>query len=136
MLWFFGADRSNRQLDVLFENLAIEEEDGAEGLVLGGGGDVLFDGEVGEELFDFIRAHFAWMAFVVKKDKAFDPVDVGFLGPNRIVFEADDVADLVKEFFLGLFHRFLIADCRFLIAGLGKRCCDVTCRAGVRQGFG
>jgi hypothetical protein len=41
----------------------------------------------------------------VEEDKAFDPIDVGFFGSNRIVLETDGVADLVEEFFLGLgFH--------------------------------
>ncbi len=35
------------------EDLAVEEEEGREGLVLGGGGDVSFHGEVGEEGLDF-----------------------------------------------------------------------------------
>jgi len=38
------------QLD--FQDFLIEEEQGGEGLVLGAGGDVFFDGEVGKESFD------------------------------------------------------------------------------------
>lgn len=42
MFGFFGADRTNGQVEVLFEDLAIEKEDRGEGLILGGGGDFIF----------------------------------------------------------------------------------------------
>lgn len=48
------------------EEVAVEEEDGADGLVLGGGGGFSFDDEVGDELVDFGCAHFFGVAFVME----------------------------------------------------------------------
>jgi len=47
------------------------------------GGDFLFDGEVGEEGLDFLRAHLFWVAFVVEEKVAFDPVIVSLFGAVR-----------------------------------------------------
>ena len=75
-----GAHGVERELDLLEENLAVEEEQGAEGLVLGGGGDVLVDGQVGEEGFDLEAAHGSGVALVVEEDEAADPAQVGAFG--------------------------------------------------------
>lgn len=66
---------------------------------MGGGGDVAFDGEVGEEGFDFRFSHIFKMAFVVKEYEAADPLNVAFFGAIGVVFNSEGVADLVKEFF-------------------------------------
>ncbi len=94
----FGAGEEDG-LDVLVQDVAVEEEDGAESLILGGSGDASFLGEVGKESLDFWCAHFAGVTFVMEEDEAFDPVDVGFFGAIGIVFEAQGFADLVKQFF-------------------------------------
>ena len=47
------------RFDLLLEDFTVEEEDGAEGLILGGCGDVPFGCEVGEEVADLGCAHFA-----------------------------------------------------------------------------
>lgn len=48
---------------------------GARGaLGLGGGGDIAFDSQMGEESDDFGSAHRLRMAFVVEEAEAFDPV--------------------------------------------------------------
>jgi len=75
-------------LDVLVQDVAVEEEDGAEGLILGGSGDASFLGEVGKESLDFWGAHFAGVTFVMEEDEAFDPIHVGCFGAIGIVFEA------------------------------------------------
>lgn len=97
---FFGAKDVGGDFDGGFENVAVEKEDSAEGLVLGGGGDVLFDGEVGEELLDFLESHISGVAFVVKEDVAFYPFAVGLFGAVGVVFDADGFGDLVEEFFV------------------------------------
>jgi hypothetical protein len=84
--------------------VAIEEEEGTEGLVLGGGGDVFFDGEVGEEGFDFGDAHVSGVPFVMEEDVAAYPLDVGLFGLVGVVFKSEGVADLVEEFFGWGFH--------------------------------
>jgi hypothetical protein len=53
---------------VLVEHLAVEEEEGAEGLVLGGGGDIVLHGQVSEKGFDLRCAHLGGMTFVVEKN--------------------------------------------------------------------
>ena len=82
--------------DILVKNFAVEEEDGAEGLVLGGCGDVSFDGEVGDEGMDLGCAHFFRVFFVMKEYIAADPVYVGFFGAIRVVFGAEGVGELFE----------------------------------------
>ena len=100
----FGTGKEDG-LDIFVQDVAVEEEDGAEGLILGGSGDVFLLGEVGEESLDFWSAHFEGVTFVMEEDEAFDPVDVGFFGAIGIMFEAQGFADLVEKFFC---HRRLI----------------------------
>ena len=38
------------------------------------------------------------MAFVMKEDKAFDPMDVSFLGLVTVVTETENVTDLIEQF--------------------------------------
>lgn len=90
------------------EDVAVEEEDGAEGLVLSGGGDVFFDGEVGDECLDFFRAHVFGVAVdfaaaqcgVVEEDVAGYPFSVGLFGAVGVMLCAHGVGDLVEEFFV------------------------------------
>jgi len=65
---------------------------GEEGLILGRGGDLLMDGQVGEERFDFGDTHLLGMAFVVEEDEAFDPANVGLLGAVGIVFATQRIS--------------------------------------------
>lgn len=82
------------------QDVAVEEGDGAQCLVLGGGGDIALGREVDDELLDFGDSHFTRMPFVVEQDVTADPVEVGFFGAQGVVFSADGVADLVEEFFV------------------------------------
>jgi hypothetical protein len=82
-----------------FEDVAIEEEEGAIGLVLGGGGNFVLDGEMGEEGFDFGYAHILGMAFVMEEDETPDPLDVGFFGLIGVVFEPEGFTDAIEKFF-------------------------------------
>ncbi len=79
--------------------MAVKEEEGGEGLVLGGGGEVAFGGEVGNKGLNFFGAHVFGMAFIVEEDVANDPVFVSLFGALGIMFNADGVADLLEEFF-------------------------------------
>ena len=71
-----------------------------------------------EELVDFGRAHFFGVTFVVEEDVFLSPKDVGVAGAGGVVFEVDDVAILVEEFFLfwRIWLRHFIAF--FEVAGL------------------
>ena len=86
----------------------MKEEDGAEGLILGGFGGFSFDDEVGDELVDFTSGHVPGVnsdlplvdAGVVVADVFANPVEVGFFGAGRVLFDSKLVAVLVEEFFL------------------------------------
>jgi hypothetical protein len=96
----FGASGVDGAVEVLVEHVAVEKEQGAEGLLL--------DGQVGEKGFDFGEAHVSGVAFVVKEDVAFDPVHVGLFGADGIVLEAQNVADLIEQFFRRRLHGFFL----------------------------
>lgn len=97
---FFGTGEVEEGLvELEVEDVAVEEEDGADGLVLGGGGGLAFDDEVGDELADLFGAHFFGVAFVVVEDVFANPFEVGFFGARGVLFEADVVAVVVEEFF-------------------------------------
>ena len=122
---FLGAEEGDGGfVEVYFEDVAVEEEDGAEGLVLGGGGGFTFNDEVGDELVDFRGGHFARVAFdfamaqagVVIANVLDNPVDVGFFGARGVLFEADGFAVEVEEFFgLGLHGFVTILGCGCII---------------------
>lgn len=95
-------------VNVNVKDVAIEKEQRAESLVLGGGGNFPLGDEVGEELVDFGRSHVPGMASdddarfqfrVVEVDVFFDPPHVGIAGSRGVVFEMDGVAIEIKEFF-------------------------------------
>ena len=79
------------------EDVAVEEEKGAEGLVLGRSGDVLVGGEVGEEGFNFRCAHLSRVAFVVEEDEPADPLDVGLFGAVGVVACAEGGAYAIEQ---------------------------------------
>ena len=66
---------------------------------VGGSGNVPFDGQVGDEGLDFLRAHVFGVALVVEENVTRDPVFVCFFGAGGVMFNADGVADLIEEFF-------------------------------------
>ena len=92
----FGAQGIDRS-QILVQHLAVEEQRGAEGLILGRGVDVLPHRQVGERGFDFRRAHFVGMALAVEEDVARDPGDVGLFRAVGVVFQAQGVAHLVQK---------------------------------------
>ena len=63
------------------------------------GGDVLFDGEVGEEGLYFWGAHFFGVAFVVEEKVAFNSIKVSLFGAVGVVLSARDVTSLIEKFF-------------------------------------
>jgi len=71
------------QLDT--EDLLIQKQQGAAGLVLGGGGDVPGDGQIGEEAVDLGGPHLLGVPLAVKQDEATHPADVSLLGPQAVM---------------------------------------------------
>lgn len=99
-LSLFGSDEIEGGLVELdIEGVAVQEENGADGLILSGGGCFALDDKVGDELVDFRHSHFFWVALVVKEDVFTNPLDVGFFGTERILFEANVVSEAVEKFF-------------------------------------
>ena len=101
----FGADGVGDFADLAefpVEYLPVEEDDGIECLVLGGGRDFEVCGEVSEESADFFASHGERVFFVVEEDKSFDPVGIGLDGSGAEVTECGCSADEVEEF--GLRH--------------------------------
>jgi hypothetical protein len=104
-LWAEGGEGGLVEGD--FEDVAVEEEDGAKRLILGGFGDFSFDNEVGDELVDFVDGHLAGVdgnlsmgkVGVVVTDVFADPFQVGLFGAGGVLFYAELVAILVEEFF-------------------------------------
>ena len=86
-----GTDDVGGDFDLDIEYVAVEEEDGTESLLLGGCGDIFFNGKMGEEGLDLFDSHVFGVSFVVEEDVAFDPFLVGLFGAEGVVFEADGV---------------------------------------------
>jgi len=61
---------TTEEFDLFVENFAVEEEDGAEYLVLCGCGDSVLCGEVDEKGVDLGGTHVVRIALIVKEDEA------------------------------------------------------------------
>lgn len=97
----FGADGVGDFADLSefpVEYLPVEEDDGIECLVLGGGRDFEVCGEESEEAVDFGASHGEGVLFIVEEDKPFDPVGIGLDGSGAEVTECGCGADQVEEF--------------------------------------
>src|SRR6266542_3488421 len=66
-------------------DVAVEEQQGAERLVLGGGGHPPVDRQRAQEASDFGRPHLRGVALAEEEDVASDPRDVGFLGAAAVM---------------------------------------------------
>ena len=84
-----------RQFDA--QDVAVEEEERAERLVLRRGGDSLVGSEVREKLADLARAHLRGMALAMEEDEALDPTDVSAHGADAIMFEPQASPHLLEE---------------------------------------
>ncbi len=78
------------------EDLAVEEEDGAQRLALGRGGNAVVDGEVGEEAVDLVGGELLWAAAGEGEEPA-DPAEVGLLGSDGVVADPDRAAHLFEQ---------------------------------------
>ncbi len=83
------------------EDGAIEEQDGAESLILGGRRDAKARGQGFEESRDLGLGHGVGVAPAVENDKAADPEDVGLLGARRVVTGTDGLAHSIQQAGLG-----------------------------------
>ena len=96
--------------DVLLEDLAVEKEERAEGLVLRRCRDLPIDGQRRQKVRELRRSHLGRMALAVEEDVAADPGDIRLLGATAIVPDADGLADAVEQARLGRVGRAGLAD--------------------------
>ena len=94
----FCAEVIKGNLYGLMKDLAVEEKDSLEGLILGRGSDIEVYREMGQKCLHFLRAHVFGMALVVEEDEALDPGDVSFLCADGILLPSNGVWDLFKKF--------------------------------------
>jgi hypothetical protein len=87
--------------DVQFEHVAVEEQERAESLVLGGRRHVVVDRQGAQEGRELGRAHVGGVALAVEKNVAADPRDVGVLGPPAVVAKAEGEANSIQQAGLG-----------------------------------
>ncbi len=80
-------------------------------MILGGGGDVLVDGEMAEEGFDVRSAEITGVLAAVKGDEALDSGDVCVFGADRVLAGADQAANVMKEFWGVLGHGVGLTRC-------------------------
>ena len=79
------------------EHPAVQKQQSGSGLGLGRGRDVSLNGQMAEELAYLQSAKLLRVALAVKEDKAPSPVDVGLLGPVRVVQCPDAVPQPVEQ---------------------------------------
>ena len=56
------------------------------------------DRKIREKLADFVDPHLLWMTLVMKENKSFDPLHIGFFSSNAIVPGTNSQAHLIKKF--------------------------------------
>ena len=83
--------------DLHLEDLAVQEDQRAEGLVLSRSGGVPPNRQVVEKRSDLGGAHLARVTPVVEADELTNPAEVGLLGARRVVEAADRGRDGFKE---------------------------------------
>lgn len=85
------------QPDFLTQDLLVEKQQGAEGLVLRRSADLAFHRQVRQKTPDMEGAQFLRVAFAVEQDVALDPIHVSLLGADTVVLEAANVAHLIQK---------------------------------------
>jgi hypothetical protein len=95
----FGAQGIDGSIQLNVQDMAIEENQSIESLVLSSGRDLAILGQVRKKSFNLSNTDFCRMAFVVEDGIALCPMDIRFFGGMRIVFETDGIVPLVKKYF-------------------------------------
>jgi hypothetical protein len=65
---------------------------------LGAGRHVAFHGQMAEKGLDFRAAHLARMPLIVEENESLDPIDVGSLGPYRVMQQPHLGTNLIEQF--------------------------------------
>ena len=90
-------------------NILVEEGDGVEGLVLSAGGQICFEGQFRQESFELLLAGQGERHALQYPDIAPQPMNVGFLGDQRLVLSADDLSHPLNGRIC--MHKSLIISC-------------------------
>ena len=99
-----GTDGLNGPVERVSQPTAGEEPSGTEGLVVGGGGDLVLDREMVQQGLDVCASHRLGMACVVEEHLPCDPGDRRVLRMPRLVREAEGLASVVEPFLGTWFH--------------------------------
>ena len=102
----FGAFDVLDPAEGLLQHGIVQEQQGAEGLILSGSSDLTGHSQMGQESADIIFSEFIRVLFAMEKDKAANPLEVGFLGADGIMPVAANIASLIQEFRLAMVKRF------------------------------
>ena len=78
------------------EHLLVKEEQRAESLVLCGSGHVFIYGQMREKRGDLLLAHFVRVAFAMKENVTANPIDVGLLCADRVMFHPQMPPDPIE----------------------------------------
>ena len=84
-------------IELDLQHLAIQEQQGIEGLILRGGRHIALRGQKGEEDRNLPGAHVPRMAAMEIPDEVPDPVVIGLLGAAAVMQCTDPVAHLIHE---------------------------------------
>ena len=95
--WAPDAFDTGDELELSIEDLLKEEKEGAERLILRGGGDVEISREVTEKGSDLGLTHLVRMAFAMEDYEATDPIQVGLFRPEGVMFNPQMPADAIEE---------------------------------------
>jgi len=94
----FGTDRVKLFVDGNIEDSFVEENNGIEGLSLGGGGDISLNSQMGQECFNFLFTHFPRMGLnLMVPDIAHYPIAIGLFGTVGVVVISKDLSNLIHE---------------------------------------
>jgi len=97
----FGGDGEDFLVEGKMEHLQIEEFQGCQSLVLGGGGDRAVDCQMGQKGLDVPLGEVLRVFQVVVKDISFDPGKISLFGPIGVVLPAQRIPNTVEKLFLG-----------------------------------
>jgi hypothetical protein len=92
-----GIDEVVEPGNLLLEDRAVEEEEGAEGLVLRRCRNLAIDGQRRQEARELRRSHLGGVPLAVEEDVAADPGDVHLLGATAIVPGANGMAHAIEQ---------------------------------------
>src|SRR6266536_4560161 len=83
--------------EIHLQHVLVEEQEGAQRLILRRGGDLPIDRQGREELRNLDCAHLSGMPFVVEEDEAPDPGDVRLLGAAAHMPSPQGLTDAIQE---------------------------------------